>query len=107
MTPWYWFEALTPFLSTGTSTNGVRSRHRISASPTFDRLLKSGVAALALTAAGAGLALAQQPTTTLEQVVVEGGAGTADAATGPVEGYVAKQTATGSKTGCSATSIRR
>ena len=65
---------------------------------TFNRLLKSGVAALALTAAGTGLALAQQPTTTLEQVVVEGGAGTADAATGPVEGYVAKQTATGSKT---------
>ena len=45
---------------------------------TFNRLLKTGVAALALTAAGSGLALAQQPTTTLEQVVVEGGAGTAD-----------------------------
>lgn len=61
---------------------------------TFNRLLKTGVAALALTAAGA--ASAQQQSTTLEQVVVEGQTGET-AATGPVEGYVAKQTATGSK----------
>ncbi|MCF3642600.1 TonB-dependent siderophore receptor [Rhizobium sp. TRM95111] len=59
--------------------------------------LRAGVAAVALVAAAAyGAAAQEQSTTTLERVVVEGEAGTGPA-TGPVDGYVATATATGSK----------
>ncbi|QRM56540.1 TonB-dependent siderophore receptor [Sinorhizobium sp. BG8] len=76
----------------------------------FDRVIRAGVAIAAIVACGAGNAAAQeaeaQGATSLERVVVEGG-GTENAAsaTGPVDGYVATNTATGSKTSTPITQI--
>ncbi|MBH0238342.1 TonB-dependent siderophore receptor [Methylobrevis albus] len=57
--------------------------------------LLAGSAVLALVAAAPALAQQADETIELEAIVVEGGAGSA---TGPVDGYVAGATATGSKT---------
>lgn len=60
-------------------------------------LLASGVALAPLMMSG--IALAQEGNATqLERIVVEGGNAAGASATGPVDGYVAKATATGSKT---------
>ncbi|YCI03395.1 TonB-dependent siderophore receptor [Ensifer sp. D2-11] len=60
-------------------------------------LLASGVALAPLMMSG--IALAQEGNATqLERIVVEGGNAAGAGATGPVDGYVAKATATGSKT---------
>lgn len=60
-------------------------------------VLAGGVAFAALLVAGA--AQAQDGSATqLERLVVEGGASANGSATGPIDGYVAKATATGSKT---------
>lgn len=60
-------------------------------------VLSGSVAIVAILAAGEAIAQEQDPTR-LAPVVVEGGGGTGNAATGPVDGYVAKETTTGSKT---------
>jgi iron complex outermembrane receptor protein len=60
-------------------------------------LLASGAALAPLMMSG--MALAQEGNATqLERIVVEGGIATGASASGPVDGYVAKATATGSKT---------
>ncbi|WP_375293091.1 TonB-dependent siderophore receptor [Ensifer sp. ENS10] len=61
----------------------------------FAEWLADGVAGIAILAAGAAIAQ-DAPATRLEKIEVQAGA-TADDATGPVEGYVAKATTTGSK----------
>lgn len=67
-------------------------------------VLASGAALATLMAAG--VALAQDGSATqLERLVVEGGNVADDGATGPVDGYVAKATATGSKTATPLTEI--
>ncbi|MCD2183848.1 TonB-dependent siderophore receptor [Rhizobium sp. GN54] len=61
------------------------------------RILSGSVALATILAAGAAVAQEQDPTR-LAPVIVEGAGGAASAATGPVDGYVAKETTTGSKT---------
>lgn len=62
----------------------------------IERLLRASVAVAGIVACWPVGAMAQEPNTQLEQVVIDGGEGDASA-TGPVDGYVAKNTATGSK----------
>ncbi len=72
-----------------------------SAETGLKRILRGSVAlATILTAmAAAAQEQRQQDATRLAPIIVEGGEGAANAATGPVDGYVAKETTTGSKTG--------
>ncbi|MDI7862158.1 TonB-dependent siderophore receptor [Rhizobiaceae bacterium n13] len=63
----------------------------------FNAFFKSGVAMTALLMAGGAMAQ-DQDATQLKPLVIEGNNVDAQSATGPVDGYVARDTATGSKT---------
>lgn len=71
--------------------SGIVGKNKVKAA------LGAGVALMALSASFSARAQVQSEGTTLAPIVIEG-QGTEGGGTGPVEGYVAKQTTTGSKT---------